>query len=265
MDNINKIRQSILYEAVQGKLVPQDPNDEPASKLLRKIKAEKEKLIKEGKIKKENPIKSVNQSETPYKIKTGWEWCRLSEISQKIHYGFTASADYNKTDIRLLRITDIQNNYVNWSTVPGCEITKNEANKYLLYKNDILIARTGGTIGKTYIINDVNVNSVFASYLIRVIPSHNISASYLKIFLESPFYWKQLKDASSGTGQPNVNATSLCSLLVSLPPLNEQERIVEKVNKLMKLCNELEYRIQESQKNADLLMQAVLQESFEKN
>lgn len=138
---------------------------------------------------------------------------------------------------KLLRITDIQNNRVNWDNVPFCQITDKEFGTYGLNNRDIMIARTGGTIGKTYIVENLCEKAVFASYLIRAIPTYSINEKYLKTFLESPFYWQQLKEKSMGTGQPNVNGTALKELIVIFPPLAEQERIVEKVDKLMALCN----------------------------
>lgn len=259
---LKKLKQSILSEAVQGKLVPQDPKDEPASELLKKIKAEKEKLIKEGKIKKGKELPPIEKDEVPYELPKGWVWTRLGDLSINIHYGFNASANANK-DIKLLRITDIQNNKVNWDTVPGCIISEKEYKNYALNKNDILIARTGGTIGKSFLIEELNKKAVFASYLIRVIPSKKSYARFIKLFIESPIYWEQLFEASMGTGQPNVNGTALKSLKFPLPPLPEQKRIVEKVDNLMKMCDELELRIKENKGNSEKLMGAVLREVFE--
>lgn len=261
-DLIIKLRQSILQEAVEGKLVPQDPNDEPASVLLERIKEEKERLIKEGKIKKEKPLPPISEDEIPYELPKGWEWVRLKEMTENIHYGYTASAIYNDTGIKVLRITDIQDNKVNWDTVPFCEIEEGKLKTYLLRNNDILIARTGGTIGKSFIVKDIKHNAVFASYLIRVISLQGVNPDYIKLFLETPLYWEQLIRKSKGTGQPNVNAVSLSNLVIPLPPLNEQKRIVEKVDQLMALCDELEKNIEQSKKDCELLIQSVLQEVF---
>ena len=258
---ITKLRQSILQEAVQGKLVPQDPNDEPASVLLERIKEEKERLIKEGKIKKEKPLPPISEDEIPYELPKGWEWVRLKEMTENIHYGYTASAIYNDTGIKFLRITDIQDNKVNWDTVPFCEIKEGKLKTYLLRNNDILIARTG-SIGKSFIVKDIKHNAVFASYLIRVISLQGVNPDYIKLFLETPLYWEQLIRKSKGTGQPNVNAVSLSNLVIPLPPLNEQKRIVEKVDQLMALCDELEKNIEQSKKDCELLIQSVLQEAF---
>ncbi|MBF0408757.1 MAG: restriction endonuclease subunit S [Candidatus Riflebacteria bacterium] len=248
-DGIKKLRGLILTLAMQGKLVKQDPNDQPASELLKEIEAEKKRLLKEGKIRKQEPFPPIKKDEIPYELPRGWEWVMLGEISARIHYGFTASANASLKNIRLLRITDIQDNKVNWESVPGCTITEKEANQYKLNNNDILIARTGGTIGKSYLVENLRFEAVFASYLIRVVPPTNIYVRYLKLCIESPLYWRQLYAKCSGTGQPNVNGTSLSTLLLSLPPLAEQHRIVAKIDQLMALCDTLEsLRVERNQK-----------------
>ena len=239
-DGIKKLRELILSLAMQGKLVPQDPNDPPASELLKEIAAEKKKLIKEGKIKKQEPLPPIKPEEVPYALPVGWEWTRLGEISLKIHYGFTASANHDLREVRLLRITDIQDNKVEWNNVPGCYIGEKDVEQYELATNDILIARTGGTVGKSYLVDEINVRAVFASYLIRCIPTKMIYVRYLKDFMEGPTYWTQLYSKCSGTGQPNVNGTGLSSLILPLPPLAEQKRIVAKVDELMALCDKFE-------------------------
>ena len=238
-----RLKKSILQWAIQGKLVPQNPDDEPASVLLERIRAEKAKLIKEGKIKKDKNESIIFRRDNshytmqgkkevcideklPFDLPDRWEWCNLQMVTENIHYGYTASAAVAGNS-KLLRITDIQNNAVSWEDVPFCTVTPNELEGYQLHNRDIMIARTGGTIGKTYIVRNLDETAVFASYLIRAIPVSQINEEYLKIFMESPFYWKQLKDFSSGTGQPNVNGNSLKNLLLPLPPLEEQKRIVD--------------------------------------
>lgn len=235
-----ELRQSILQAAVQGKLVPQNPNDEPASQLLKRIQLEKARLISDGKIKKEKPLPRITEDELPFDLPEGWEWCKLGEISSKIHYGYTASAQ-REGNARLLRITDIQNNSVFWDNVPFCNIETTRLTDYELNNGDILIARTGGTIGKTYLVGELSTTAVFASYLIRVVPFRDLySVHFLKYCLESPLYWEQLRDKTMGTGQPNVNGQSLSSLILPMPPLSEQIRIVSKINEFMGMCEELE-------------------------
>lgn len=259
---VKELKNCILQLAVQGKLVPQNPDDEPAEVLLEKIKEEKERLIKEGKIKREKPLGEISEDERPFELPDGWKWVRMRRVAENIHYGYTASAIDKETGVRFLRITDIQNSKVNWSTVPFCDIEEKKLSTCLLKNNDILIARTGGTIGKSFIVKNVNNISVFASYLIRVIPLVNTNADYLKFFLETPLYWKQLIEKSQGTGQPNVNAVSLSELMLPIPPLKEQKRIVEKVDSLMVLCDELEKKIEKQKSYSNRLMESILKDSF---
>ena len=172
--------------------------------------------------------------EIPFEVPKGWEWARMSSLSSVIHYGFTASARLSG-NAKLLRITDIQDGKVQWDDVPFCEIDKKGLCNYQLENDDIVIARTGGTVGKSFVISDISVVAVFASYLIRIKPVPGIYIPYIATYLESPCYWRQLTDATSGTGQPNVNGQSLSNLLVPIPPFDEQKRIIVERNSIYPL------------------------------
>lgn len=268
---IKHLYQTILQEAIEGKLTADWRKKHPelisgensAENLLKKIKIEKEQLIKEKKIEKRKPLPLISEEEKPFKLPEGWVWCRLGELSSNIHYGFTASAKNNIKEPKLLRITDIQNNKVNWSNVPGCTIKDSDINKYLLSKGDILIARTGGTIGKTFQINNLPYRSVFASYLIRVILKKILAEKYIKYFMESQLYWKQLINMSWGAGQPNVNATNLRKMNFPLPPISEQHIIVKRVDDLMNIIRELEKQVIERKEKTAQLVHSVLRDAFE--
>ena len=176
--------------------------------------------------------------EVPFeRLPEGWAWARLSMLTANVHYGYTCSSS-SSGHIKLLRITDIQNGHVNWNTVPYCASDPKDYSTYFLKEGDILIARTGGTIGKSFFISEKPPVSAFASYLIRAIPIKNEIVPYFRSYFDSPSYWAQLIDASAGTGQPNVNATSIGRLLIALPPLAEPRRIVERVSELMPLVEE---------------------------
>jgi type I restriction enzyme S subunit len=196
----------------------------------------------------------------PFHLPSGWNWTTLDLLSARIHYGYTASADHSRRVIRLLRITDIQGDRVNWESVPGCAIPDSEVAKYLLGEGDILIARTGGTMGKSFIVVDMPVRAVFASYLIRVKPSSDAYGHYIKLFLDSSFYWRQLSAASRGTGQPNVNAKTLGALRIPLAPWREQHRIVAKVDELMAVCDELEAALTSARVARGRLLESLLDE-----
>lgn len=171
------------------------------------------------------------EDEIPFEVPAGWEWARMSSLSSVIHYGFTASAGLSG-NAKLLRITDIQDGKVQWDDVPFCEIDKKGLCNYQLENDDIVIARTGGTVGKSFVISNISVVAVFASYLIRIKPVPGLYIPYIATYLESPCYWRQLTDATSGTGQPNVNGQSLSNLLVPIPPFDEQMRIVVERNNI---------------------------------
>ena len=244
--NTKQIRQTILDLAIRGELVPQDPTDEPASVLLERIRAEKEQLIKDKKLKRD---KKDNEpiDEVPFELPEGWEWCRLGEIGNNIQYGLSnPSSTFGK--YKILRITDIQNNSVSWDTVPFVDIKEEEVNSFLLKKRDILFARTGATVGKSYLVSDLPYSTVFASYLIRISVFEVISIQYIKYFFESDIYWEQITDKSVGIGQPNVNGTSLKTLLIPLPPLAEQHRIAQKVEQLLTIVDTIE-QLQEELKS----------------
>lgn len=233
-----QLKKSILQYAIQGKLVVQDSNDEPAEVLYAQIQAEKQKLIKEGKIKKDKPLPLITDDEIPFEIPPSWKWVRWGNLSQEIQYGYNASAQETGR-IKMLRISDIQNGKVSWNTVPYCEINEKEIPNYILKQNDILFARTGGTVGKSYLVKEVPVEAIYAGYLIRTRYSLKLSPEYMKYFMDSQLYWDQLRNGTIATAQPNCNGQTLSKMLIPLPPLAEQKRIVAKVNELMKYCEEL--------------------------
>ena len=237
-----KLRQKILDLAIRGKLVPQDPNDEPASVLLERIRAEKEQLIKEGKIKRSKKSESSDKphyENLPFEIPENWVWTTIGEIASSILYGVSESSKDNGK-YKLLRITDIQNNKVNWDTVPFTDFDDNKAKSYLLQNGDILFARTGATVGKSYLVEGLSHLSIYASYLIRVQTSNTILPAYIKYFFESGFYWEQISLNSIGIGQPNVNGTTLSNLLVPIPPYCEQKRIVDEADSWLNVIDTLD-------------------------
>ncbi len=259
--SIDALKQTLLQLAVMGKLVPQDPSDEPASELLKRIAEEKARLAAEGKIKKPKPLTEIAEEEKTFELPAGWDWCQLGQISSDIQYGFTASANHQMGEPLFLRITDIQNDRVNWESVPGCDISPDEITGYELKDGDIVIARTGGTIGKSYLVSGLTHLAVFASYLIRVGRLDSTYPDFTKVFLGSQFYWKQLYANSMGTGQPNVNGTALKGLLFPLAPMAEQHRIVAKVDQLMTLCDQLKTRLTQARQLNEQLASTLVEQA----
>ena len=255
------MRAKILDLAIQGKLTDQREEDGNARDLLKEIQAEKEKLIKEKKIKKGKPLPEIEADEIPFEIPKNWMWARWGTLSISIKYGYNTSAQKDGK-IKMVRISDIQNNQVNWDSVPFCNIPKEEITQYLLRKNDILFARTGGTVGKSYLVSEVPENVVYAGYLIRTRYSEKLSPQYLKYFMESDLYWSQLKKGTTTTAQPNCNAKTLGKMVLPLPPLAEQKRIADKVATLFAQLDAIdkayeEYRELQQTMKAKLLDLAV--------
>jgi type I restriction enzyme S subunit len=178
-------------------------------------------------------------TDAPFEIPESWVWQTISEISLSIQYGYTGSA-ISLGKYKMLRITDIQNNSVDWEAVPFVDIDDKKAEDYLLLDNDIIFARTGATVGKSFLIRNLEEKSVFASYLIRIKLNEDFNVQYVKYFFESSYYWGQIKDKSVGTGQPNVNGTLLSELQIPIPPLAEQCRIVSVIESAFALIDEIE-------------------------
>ena len=245
------LRQKILDLAIRGKLVPQDPNDEPASVLLERIRQQKQQMVKEGKLKPKDikndsvifvgednlhyekftdgSVKCI-EDEIPFDLPEGWAWARLGNLSAAIQYGLSNSAEPQGT-YRLLRITDIQDGKVDWNAVPFTTVNDPEA--YLLKTGDIVFARTGATVGKSFLIAETPYPSVYASYLIRIRLLGSLFPEYVYQFFDSACYWTQITDKSVGVGQANCNGTSLKELFIPLPPISEQLRIVPTAQALL--------------------------------
>ena len=175
----------------------------------------------------------------PFEVPQGWVWTVVSDITTSILYGISESAK-NIGKYKLLRITDIQENHVNWTCVPFTDYEEEKAKSYLLKDGDIVFARTGATVGKSYLVAGINQETLYASYLIRVQSSENILTKYVKLFFESGYYWEQIELNSVGIGQPNVNGTILGNLNIPLPPLAEQQRIVAEIERWFALIDTIE-------------------------
>ena len=180
-------------------------------------------------------VKCIDE-EIPFEIPQGWEWERWGNISQSIQYGYNAPA-LEHGAIKMVRISDIQENCVLWDNVPYCQIEENDIDTYLLKVNDILFARTGGTVGKSFLVEEVPERAIYAGYLIRTRYSSLLNPRYMKLFMESQLYWEQLKNGTIATAQPNCNGKTLAKMLLPIPPTKEQDRIVGKLTQLSSFLN----------------------------
>ncbi|MFA5432684.1 MAG: restriction endonuclease subunit S [Candidatus Paceibacterota bacterium] len=268
LDLVKQLRQAFLREAMQGKLVPQDPNDEPASVLLEKIKAEKERLIKEKKIKKQKPLPPITEDEIPFEIPENWVWCRLGEITDFISGNNFKSGDFFKGDgAKCIKITNAGiHEIVETDDVLPLSF-REEYSQYLVYEGDLVLALT-----RPYISNGLKISQCPASYNMSLLnqrvavirPFLDELKDYTYSYLKSDYILNHYKSMFEGKGQqPNLRKDHVTDLLIPLPPLSEQQRIVTKLDELMGYCDELEASIKESQQQNELLLQQVLREALE--
>ena len=204
--------------------------------------------------------------EIPFEIPQSWCWERWGNISFSIQYGFNAPA-IESGDIKMVRISDIHDNKVNWQDVPYCKISQSEIGTYLLQENDILFARTGGTVGKSFLMGTVSEPAIYAGYLIRTRYSKELCPQYLKSFMESSLYWEQLRSGTIATAQPNCNGKTLGRMLLPIPPKNEQNRIISKLQTIESSLDKYTLAQEALDKlNADIfdkLKKSVLQEAIQ--
>ena len=235
------LRQKILDLAIHGKLVPQDPNDEPASVLLERIKAEKERLIKQGKIKRSK--KSAKTSDTPhyenvpFEVLEGWVWCKLEDIVSELKYG-TSEKSSSVGKIAVLRMGNITNvGTIDYSNLVYSS-NDEDIKQYSLEKYDLLFNRTNSSewVGKTAIYKDEQP-AIYAGYLIRIRPLL-ISPDYLNTVMNSGYYREWCYNVKTdAVNQSNINAQKLSQLMIPIPPLREQGRIVAEIDKWISLID----------------------------
>jgi type I restriction enzyme, S subunit len=248
-DGIKKFRELILTLAMQGKLVPQDPNDEPASELLRSIEVEKNRLVKEGKIKKPKPLLEIKADEVPYDLPDAWAWVRLGWITSKITDGDHQTPPRISEGCRLLSAKNVRDGYLDFD---NCDLISEE--HYLKSRerccpefNDLLIVSVGGTIGRTSLIPKDSSFALVRS--VALIKPLLIDSSYLKYSMDSSLLQTSIHMNKRGGAQPCLYLSEIEKFLFSLPPLAEQRRIVAKIDQLMARCDELEkLRIDRSQR-----------------
>lgn len=260
---ISKLRSSILSDAVSGKLVSQDSNDESAKVLLEKIKAEKDKLIKEGDIKIQKLLPPINKVEIPYELPNGWVWCRLADAVD-VRDGTHDTPAYvsEKEGIPLITSKNFVNGNIDFNSAKFISLSDHNAIKIrsCVEVDDILFSMIGGNIGNMVKISTDREFSIKNVALFKYYNKQLSISDYLFIYLKQLAYYIQEK--SVGGAQPFVSLSYLRSLLYPLPPLEEQKRIVEKVEKLMATCNALELEVQNSKIETEKLMQSILKEAF---
>ena len=242
---VKKLRELILELAVRGKLVPQDANDEPANELLKRIAAEKVKLVAEGTIKKSKPLELIANDEKPFDLPVGWEWVRLFNIANVISGNAFKSEDFNNdSGTRVIKITNTGVNELIETPDFLPENFRTEYANFIVNEGDLLIALT-----RPYISNGLKISKCPLSYnesllnqrVAAIKITHNVSQDYVFQNFKSPYVLKTYQERFGGSGlQPNLKISDVTDLLLPIAPIEEQHRIVTKVDELMALCDQLE-------------------------
>ncbi|TBL88366.1 restriction endonuclease subunit S [Hafnia alvei] len=243
---IKKLRELILELAVRGKLVPQDPNDEPASELLKRIAAEKAELVKQGKIKKQKPLPEISEDEKPFELPVGWEWVRLNDLAPMSLFDgdWIESKDQDpQGNYRLIQLADIgvgefkdkSERYINAETFSRLNCNQ-------LSMGDILIARLPSPIGRACIYPGLNQPAITVVDVAILRPSINYKAEYLVNAINSNVFREQVESFGKGATRFRIATGHLKSLLIPVSPFNEQNRLVARVYELLSLCDQLEQK-----------------------
>jgi len=266
-DQTKQFRQTILNLAVRGKLVPQDSNDESASELLKRIAVERAELVKKKEVRREDPLDPIQSAEMPFDVPSRWVWSRIGEAVLFTQYGTSQKSNPSEEGVPVLTMGNVQDGLVVWSNEKRIPETSEDLPALYLRKFDVLYNRTNSAelVGKTGIyLGDDGVRT-FASYLIRLRPSLlSSNPRFLNMAMNTPeFRERQIMPLiKKQTGQANVNGTALKNMLIPLPPLAEQHRIVAKVDALMALCDGLEASLTATAATRLRLLDALLAEAL---
>ena len=250
VENVNKLRQAILQLAVQGKLVPQDPDDEPASVLLERIRKEKERLVKEGKIRKGKVLPPIGEEELPFAVPSGWEWVRLGDVAIVLMGQSPPGSSYNQTGEGIPLI----NGPVEFGPNPFSRTLKikyTSSPTKLCEVDDLILCVRGSTTGR---INIAGYRSCIGRG-VAALRAYD-AQDFVNVFIHS--MRQMIHDLGTGSTFPNISYNQICEILFPLPPLAEQRRIATKVDELMSLCDALEKKIERSREQSGRLLEAVV-------
>jgi type I restriction enzyme S subunit len=266
-EHIKELRKAILNLAVRGKLVPQDEREGTAADVLDAIKTERQKLIDRGTVRREKPVAAIASSEIPFPIPSTWEWARIADIFLFTQYGTSQKGSTGTSGVPVLAMGNIQDGKVLLGKAKTIPATSEDLPGLYLRHCDLLYNRTNSAelVGKTGLFLGEDDRYTFASYLIRLRPSLTATApAFLnRVISSSVFRETQIvPHIKKQTGQANVNGTALRNMLIPLPPLAEQKRIVAKVDELMLICDQLETQLEYQQKGRHQLLEALLHEAL---
>lgn len=267
VDLVKKLRQQLLQDAVQGKLVERNLKDEPASELFKKIKAEKQKLIAEKTLKKEKELPPIKPEEIPFEIPENWVWCRGEIVATYIDPHPSHRTPPESSDgVPYIAMSDIRKDGTldfNSARKVSRTVLEEHQNRYKLQDGDFIFGKIG-TIGKPVKL-PYPFNYTLSANVILIQPERKfVNQDYLFYFLSSPAAEKNLIENKSTMSYPVFGMGKARNMPIPLPPLAEQNRIVHKLDELMQYCNELEASIKQSETQNSTLLQQVLREALRK-
>ena len=274
---LTQLRQAILQEAIEGKLTADWRKENPVCKgdpdydaeaLLKKIKAEKEKLVKEGKIKKQKPLAPIKTEEVPFDLPEGWVWTRLGEICDSIKYGTSEKCSYEMANnAKVLRIPNVSSGIINDDDLKYTHLSQKDLQELSLKQGDILTIRSNGSpeiVGTMALVTDEFENYCYAGYLIRLRFVYPLLGEFISKISRAKYIRSQIEDPLRTTvGINNINTQELSNLYFPLPAITEQRAIIKRIEKLFLMVNELEKQVSERKEQSEQLMQAVLREALE--
>lgn len=264
--SIDQLKQTILQLAVMGKLVPQDPSDEPAAELLKRIAEEKAQLVKEKKIKKEKTLPPIAEDEKPFELPSGWEICRLGELLPQFQNGASSRGDKEGNEIVVLRLADIKDWQISLDDTRSIVIERKSIERYSLQEGDVLIIRVNGSadiVGR-FVTCHEDYDAIYCDHFIRMrFPVECYMPSFLSLLGSSSIIREKIADLFISTaGQKTVNQTHISSLITVLPPIKEQLRIINKVDELLSICNQLKVRLKESKSTQLQLTDTIVKQAI---
>ena len=264
-DSIEQLKQTILQLALMGKLVQQDPTDEPASELLKKIVKEKERLVKEGKLKKQTPLPEITEEEKPFELAKGWEWVRFSSITLEQNQGVnttTENVKYEESGYPVIQAGNISSGFVQIGHEKFVHQSTFDRlpDKFKPKKDDILYSNIGANFGVAAIVS-VNSDFIISWNVLRLKVSNQVCLGYVRLWLNSQFIrnyaWSQVGTSTV----PFISGSKIELYKLPLPPLSEQHRIVAKVEELFGLCDALKERLQKAGELKVLLAKTVVEKA----
>ncbi|WP_029855158.1 restriction endonuclease subunit S [Vibrio parahaemolyticus] len=264
--SIDQLKQTILQLAVMGKLVPQDPTDEPAAKLLERIAIEKAQLVKENKIKKQKALPPIAEDEKPFELPKGWEWCRFEDVVE-IHSGITKGRKLASRELKTipyLSVANVQRGYLNLENVKEIDLPIDELEKYAVNEGDLLITEGGDwdKVGRTAIWRSEVPYMAHQNHVFKARPYlSEQSEIWLEMYLNGPFARDYFAGSSKQTTNlASINKTQLRSCLIAVPPNGEKQRITKKVQELMEMSKQLQERIAVCQQTQLQLTDAIIEQ-----